>query len=157
MRAFAYSIKAYFISMVTKEAMYMYESYSMIYFINLYINMLYTVNHKQVWLYFNNHKGYWIDPKSIQSVAVLILYRLWISFLSLPVNHLPWTPYLVIQLRHVQQRCQWLQHCRISCSLWLVIVSDLKGVSVCSDFDKTSSWMPVFHMPLLYSMKFVQI
>ena len=28
---------------------------------------------------------------------------------------------------------------------------------MCSDFDKTSSSMPVFHMPLLYSMKFVQI
>ena len=109
------------------------------------------------WLYFNNHKSYWIDPLSIQSVAVLIGYRLWISFLSLHENRLPWTPYSVIQLQRVQQRCQWLQHCRISCSLWLVIISDLKGASVCSDFDKTSSSKPVFHMQLLYSMKFVQI
>ena len=119
--------------------------------------MLYMAIMNRRWLYFNNHKSYWIVPKSIQSVAALIGYRLWIFFLFLHENHLQKTPYLVIQLQHVQQRCQLLQHCRISYSLWLVIVSDLKGASLCSDFDKTSSSKQVFRMQLLYSMKFVQI
>ena len=104
------------------------------------------------WLYFSYHKSYWIDPKSIQSVAVSIGYRLWISFLSLHENRPQWIPYLVIQLQHVQQRCQWSQHCRISCSLSLVIVSDLKGASVCSDFDKTSNLMPAFHTFVQYEV-----